>query len=124
VASWRKWLVLSILLFSQRQLFADPAVVIANPADAKTGKLIETTIGWQFGAYYNVTVSKLGGIVTIDGGRFGKPVTQVDMMNAKFTDSGLVHLKGLIKLQSLDLGNSKASIEGLTKLKQALPNCT
>jgi hypothetical protein len=60
MASWRNWLVLSILLFFQRQLFADPAVVIVNPADVKTGKLIETTIGWQFGAYFNVTVSKLG----------------------------------------------------------------
>jgi hypothetical protein len=35
----------------------------------------------------------------------------------------LEHLKGLTRLQTLDVSNARISIEGVKKLQQALPNC-
>jgi internalin A len=41
----------------------------------------------------------------------------------KVTDSGLEHLKGLMRLKELDLSNTNVTDEGVKKLKKALPNC-
>ena len=41
----------------------------------------------------------------------------------KITDAGLVHLKGMTNLQSLDLGGTKITDAGVADLKKALPNC-
>jgi hypothetical protein len=35
----------------------------------------------------------------------------------------MVHLKGLTKLQSLDLSATQVTAEGVEKLSQALPGC-
>jgi hypothetical protein len=42
----------------------------------------------------------------------------------KLTDDGLVHLKGLTNLQTLDLiGCEKITDSGVAELQKALPNC-
>jgi len=43
--------------------------------------------------------------------------------NTQVSDGGLVHLKGLTKLEKLYLRGTSVSKAGLTELKQALPNC-
>ena len=39
------------------------------------------------------------------------------------TDAGLEHLKKLTKLQSLYLGETRVTNEGVKKFQQALPTC-
>ena len=39
------------------------------------------------------------------------------------TDAGLEHLKGLTKLQSLDLRNTQVTDAGVKGLQKALPKC-
>ena len=39
------------------------------------------------------------------------------------TDTGLLHLKGLTKLQRLKLGGTKITDAGIADLKKSLPNC-
>ena len=41
----------------------------------------------------------------------------------EITDAGLEQLKGLSSLDTLDLTEIKVTIEGVNKLKQALPDC-
>ena len=43
--------------------------------------------------------------------------------NTKITDAGLVHLKGLNRLQPLYLYGSQVTDAGIAELPQALPNC-
>ena len=43
--------------------------------------------------------------------------------DTKITDAGLAHLKGLTKLQKLDLYGTKVTYAGVKKLQQALPKC-
>ena len=70
-----------------------------------------------------VQLQKLGGKVVYDEQTSGTPVVSVTFRGSEVTDAGLVHLKGLSNLQSLDLGNTKVTdaglshIESLTKLK-------
>ena len=62
-------------------------------------------------------IRKLGGNVTFDEKSPGKPLVSVDLMDSKVTDAGLVHLKGLTKLQSLSLISTKVTDAGLVHLK-------
>jgi hypothetical protein len=39
------------------------------------------------------------------------------------TDAGLANLKGLTKLQSLNLWGTQVTDAGVKKLRRALPNC-
>ena len=48
--------------------------------------------------------------------------TEVYLQNTKFTDAGLVHLKGLTNLQELNLRYTKFTDVGIAELQQALPN--
>ena len=43
--------------------------------------------------------------------------------NTKVTDAGLVHLKGLAKLEVLGLWDTKVTDAGVKELKKVLPNC-
>ena len=45
-------------------------------------------------------IEKLGGEVTLDEKKPGKPVFSVNLFFTKVADAGLVHLKGLTKLQT------------------------
>ena len=48
----------------------------------------------------------------------------LDLMEMQITDAGLVHLKELTNLQSLDLtGCEKITDSGVAELQKALPNC-
>ena len=68
-------------------------------------------------------IKKLGGEVTFAEKKPGKPVIGVDLYNTKVTDAGLVHLKGLSKLQTLVLVDTKATVAGVKKLQAELPKC-
>ena len=61
-------------------------------------------------------IKKLGGTVTVDEKKPGKPVTVI-LVKSKITDAGLVHLKYLTKLQNLYLGGSSVTDAGLVHLK-------
>ena len=50
-------------------------------------------------------------------------VVEVSLGNRKITDAGLVHLKGLVNLQTLDLAFTKTTDAGVADLQKALPNC-
>ena len=50
-------------------------------------------------------------------------VIMVDLGNTQVTDAGLVHLRGLTRVKSLNLHNTQVTDEGVKKLQQALPNC-
>ncbi len=41
----------------------------------------------------------------------------------EITDARLEQLKGLSSLETLDLTETKVTVEGINKLKQALPDC-
>jgi len=63
-------------------------------------------------------IEKLGGRVTLDEKSPSKPVIGVNLTcSLKVTDAGLVHLKGLTTLRSLNLGNTKATDAGLEHLR-------
>ena len=48
---------------------------------------------------------------------------KLDLTNTQITDAGLVHLKGLTKLQRLNFWDTQVTYEGVKKLQKALPNC-
>ena len=50
-------------------------------------------------------------------------VVEVSLRGTKITDAGLVHLKGLTNLQTLNLGGTKITDAGVADLQKALPNC-
>jgi len=62
-------------------------------------------------------IRKLGGNVRFDEKSPGKPLVSVDLSDTKVSDAGLVHLKGLTKLQSLSLISTKVTDAGLVHLK-------
>ena len=67
-------------------------------------------------------IEKLGGSVRVDLKKPGKPVIAVSFYRtntkvSKVTDAGLVHLKGLTELQTLQLANTKVTDAGLVHLK-------
>ena len=58
-------------------------------------------------------IKELGGRVTVDE----KGGVRVDLRRTKVTDAGLVHLKGLTNLTSLNLYNTKVTDSGLVHLE-------
>ena len=62
-------------------------------------------------------IRKLGGWVTLDVRSPKQPVVTVHLSFTKVTDAGLVHLKGLTNLRSLDLGDTEVTDAGLVHLK-------
>jgi HEAT repeat protein len=65
----------------------------------------------------------LGGKITGDEQKPGKPVVVVDFHGAKVTDADFKELKGLKDLQSLGLWETKVTDAGLKELQEALPRC-
>ena len=61
-------------------------------------------------------IGQLGGEVTVDEKKPGKPVIAVSFNNTKVTDTELAHLKGLISLQNLNLQDTKVTDAGLIHL--------
>ena len=49
--------------------------------------------------------------------------TALNLSGWKITDAGLVHLKGLTKLETLSLNFTKVTDAGVADLQKALPNC-
>ncbi|HKB35053.1 MAG TPA: alpha/beta hydrolase fold domain-containing protein [Gemmataceae bacterium] len=62
-------------------------------------------------------VERLGGFVTRDAKRPGKPVVGVNLEFTKVTDTGLKELKELKHLQTLNLDHTEVTDAGLTHLK-------
>jgi hypothetical protein len=48
---------------------------------------------------------------------------ELDLVDTAITDAGLEHLKGLTQLRWLYLRGSQATVPGVAKLQQALPDC-
>ena len=63
-------------------------------------------------------VEKLGGRITRDAERPGKPVVEVDFYNSKITDAGLKVLKEFKGLKTLVLDNTEITDAGLKELKE------
>src|SRR5215470_7339694 len=63
-------------------------------------------------------IEKLGGRVTVNPERPGKPVVGVDFNNPQLTDAGLKGLKDLKSLQTLSLIRTAVTDAGLKKLKE------
>jgi hypothetical protein len=84
--------------------------VLLSDADAQTTKESQDAAV--------AAIKELGGKVTFDEKNPGKPVIGVDLgRSISATDAGLVHLKDLTNLQSLNLGNTKVTDAGLEHLK-------
>ena len=60
-------------------------------------------------------IKELGGKATVDK---NKAVVRVNFYGTKVTDAGLVHLKGLTKLEFLSLSNTPVTDAGLKHLKE------
>src|SRR5262249_47050285 len=63
-------------------------------------------------------IKKLGGKVTVDDKRPGKPVVGVNLGGTKVTDAGLKELKELKNLRELNLGDTQVTGAGLKELKE------
>ena len=50
-------------------------------------------------------------------------ISEVASKGTRVTDAGLVHLKGLTRLQVLDVSSTQVTDGGVQKLQQSLPNC-
>jgi Leucine-rich repeat (LRR) protein len=68
-------------------------------------------------------IKKLGGRVTFDEKKPGKPVVGVSLSGQDVTDASLVHLKGLASLKYLVLMNTQVTDAGVEDLQSALPRC-
>jgi len=66
-------------------------------------------------------IEDLGGKVTVDAKRPGKPVVAVTFYRSKVTDAGLKELKELKSLRSLDLTETKVTAAGIKELQAARP---
>jgi internalin A len=63
-------------------------------------------------------IEKLGGNVTVDAKRPGKPVVGVSLFFTQVTDAGLKELRELKSLTELDLGFTAVTDVGLKELKE------
>ena len=63
-------------------------------------------------------VEKLGGSVTVDAKRPGKPVVAVNLIATEITDAGMKELKELKSLQTLELHETKVTDAGMKELKE------
>ena len=52
-----------------------------------------------------------------------EPPTYLNLKDWGITDAGLVHLKGMANLKTLDLRRTQITDAGVAELKQTLPNC-
>ncbi|HUT13695.1 MAG TPA: leucine-rich repeat domain-containing protein [Thermoguttaceae bacterium] len=50
-------------------------------------------------------------------------IEELDLRFTQITDAGLDQLKGLANLRSLNLSRTQVTEEGVRRLQQALPNC-
>jgi hypothetical protein len=62
-------------------------------------------------------VKRLGGSFRVDEEAPGKPIVMVDLRAGKTTDADLAQLKGLTRLQTLNLNLTKVTDAGLVHLK-------
>ena len=62
-------------------------------------------------------IERLGGKVTVDDKSPGKPIIGVDLFGTSVTDKGLGRLKGLARLQSLELKAVPVTDGGMEDLK-------
>jgi hypothetical protein len=62
-------------------------------------------------------IKKLGGTVTFDHRKPGKPVFRVDLDATKITDKDLKHLKPMVGLKQLFLKHTRITDKGLKHLK-------
>src|SRR5262249_8680903 len=65
-------------------------------------------------------IKKLGGLVTVEDKRAGKPVVGVDLHFTKATDTDMKELKELKSLQTLDLVGTAVTDAGLKELKELI----
>ena len=70
-----------------------------------------------------VAIKDLGGAVGFEKTISGKPVVSVYFTDTDVTDAGLVHLKGMTNLQTLNLRKTKVTTAGVADLQSALPKC-
>ena len=94
----------SLLIFGFRTAMspsAPPDTVDDTPAQVADAKVI-------------AAIEKLGGKIEVDE---NKAVVSVALGNTNITDAGLVHLKGLTKLERLRLEGTKVTDAGLVHLK-------
>src|SRR5262245_3500831 len=82
------------------------------------GLLVLVVAGWADEAAAVKAIEKLGGRVTRDDNRPGKPVVAVNLFGAKVTETGLKELKELKSLQALKLSGIKVTDVGLRELKE------
>ena len=132
VPSWRLGLVVAALLIANLG-----SVVGAQEGNAGQVDKAITPVDKAIAA-----VEKAGGTVVRNEGTPGKPVVSVNLQNRGaddgllatltpltslreldlgscdgVTDNGLAHLKGLTKLQKVDLSGTRVSLTGLARLK-------
>ena len=63
-------------------------------------------------------IEQLGGIITRDEQRLDRPVVRVELGNRPADDSLLERLKSLDRLESLTLGHTEITDDGLAHLKE------
>src|ERR1700687_868381 len=81
------------------------------------GLLLLTVAGRADDAAVVKAVEKLGGKVTVDVKRPGKPIVGVDLKGARITDAELKELKDLKELRELNLFGTPVTDAGLKELK-------
>src|SRR5262245_35886352 len=77
------------------------------------GRLVLAVAGRADEAAAVKMIEKLGGQVTRDDKRPGRPVVDVDLGGTTVTDAGLKELKELKTLQSLEIGSTQVTYTGM-----------
>ena len=87
----------------------------------KLGAKIYRTVGPEIDAVdLNDTQITDGGLVHLKG------MTKLQVLalkRTKVTDAGLVHLKGLTSLKTVDVAETQVTDAGVAELQKALPDC-
>ena len=94
---------------------ADQTVRIWDVSPSKGDLEGQTTNKWQDAVL--AAIEKLGGSVGFDEKNPDKPVVDVELSGSKATDASLIHLRGLTRLQRLNLNATKVSDVGLEQLQ-------